>query len=152
MLSEIFFNPPERLINKLQQKAGIVVMLGPLDNLKLMIGIVGIWAPRSLGNGYEAIEAAMNGEVLLGALAVLLIIKIVATSITLGSGNSGGIFAPSLFMGVMLGVIASCLMFAVSYSRIGVIRQLESYRTARDSLLRKYPGQPVIDDRVIRWS
>jgi chloride channel protein, CIC family len=69
----------------------------------LMIGIVGIWAPRSLGNGYEAIEAAMNGEVLLGALAVLLIIKIVATSITLGSGNSGGIFAPSLFMGVMLG-------------------------------------------------
>ncbi|MBC8366797.1 chloride channel protein [bacterium] len=69
----------------------------------LMIGIVGIWAPRTLGNGYEAIEAAMNGEVLLGTLAVLLIVKIVATSITLGSGNSGGIFAPSLFMGVMMG-------------------------------------------------
>jgi len=69
----------------------------------LLIGVVGIWAPRTLGNGYEAIEAAMKGEMIFGALAILLIVKIVATSITLGSGNSGGIFAPSLFMGVMMG-------------------------------------------------
>jgi CIC family chloride channel protein len=69
----------------------------------LSIGLVGLMAPRSLGNGYEAIEAAMNGEVILASLALLVLAKILATSLTLGSGNSGGIFAPSLFMGVMFG-------------------------------------------------
>ena len=69
----------------------------------LGIGLVGLAAPHTLGNGYAGIEAAMRGELLFGGLGILLLVKIIATSITLGSGNSGGIFAPSLFMGVMFG-------------------------------------------------
>ncbi len=94
-----------RALHKAEDLAESVKAWPPLKTAAggLLIGVVGLWAPRSLGNGYEAIEAAMKGEVIFGALAVLLIVKIVATSITLGSGNSGGIFAPSLFMGVMFG-------------------------------------------------
>lgn len=69
----------------------------------LGIGLIGLAAPQTLGNGYAAITAAMHGELVLGALGLLLLVKIIATSVTLGSGNSGGIFAPSLFLGVMFG-------------------------------------------------
>ncbi len=69
----------------------------------LGIALIGLAAPHTLGNGYAAITAAMNGELLLGTLGMMLLIKVFATSITLGSGNSGGIFAPSLFLGVMFG-------------------------------------------------
>jgi len=54
--------------------------------------------------GYEAIETVLRSEVeLLSWVAALLVLKIIATSLTLGSGGSGGVFAPSLFMGAMLG-------------------------------------------------
>ena len=48
-------------------------------------------------------DHALAGEIALQSLAILLILKIIATSVTLGSGGSGGIFAPSLFIGAMLG-------------------------------------------------
>ena len=69
----------------------------------LGIGLIGIFVPHTLGNGYGAITSAMNGELVIGTLAILLVVKVFATSVTLGSGNSGGIFAPSLFLGVMFG-------------------------------------------------
>ena len=75
----------------------------------LGIGLVGLFAPHSLGNGYAGIAAAMNGEIVMGTLALLLVVKVLATSITLGSGNSGGIFAPSLFLGVMFGGLMGTL-------------------------------------------
>ncbi len=53
--------------------------------------------------GYGAINKALLGEIGLGMLLGMLALKIVATSATLGSGGSGGVFAPSLFMGAMLG-------------------------------------------------
>ncbi|MFV2045657.1 MAG: chloride channel protein, partial [Anaerolineales bacterium] len=59
--------------------------------------------PQVFNVGYEVIESVLANEVLLGAALVLLIAKILATNLTLGSGGSGGIFAPSLFMGAMLG-------------------------------------------------
>ena len=69
----------------------------------LGVGLVGMVAPEVLGNGYGSITAVMHGELLLGTMGLLLLVKVLATSTTLGSGNSGGIFAPSLFMGVMMG-------------------------------------------------
>jgi CIC family chloride channel protein len=56
-----------------------------------------------LGVGYGSITAAMSGALPEATLIALLAAKILATSLTLGSGGSGGIFAPSLFMGAMLG-------------------------------------------------
>ena len=51
--------------------------------------------PQVYGVGYPTIEGALNGDLLLPAMFVLLILKIFATSLTLGSGGSGGVFAPS---------------------------------------------------------
>ncbi len=69
----------------------------------LIIGLIGLKFPQILGVGYETIEATFNGQLLMVTLFLLVFVKIIATSITLGSGHSGGIFAPSLFMGSTLG-------------------------------------------------
>jgi len=67
------------------------------------IGLMALWYPEIYGVGYEAINEALQGNLLLNALLFLVVAKIVAVSLTIGSGGSGGIFAPSLFLGAMLG-------------------------------------------------
>jgi len=70
----------------------------------LGVGCIGIWAPEVFGVGYDTIENILRSEsIALSAVVMLLLLKILATSLTLGSGGSGGVFAPSLFMGAMLG-------------------------------------------------
>ncbi|HMB67718.1 MAG TPA: chloride channel protein, partial [bacterium] len=69
----------------------------------LLLGGLAWFLPEVLGTGHPAIERALHGELLTGALVLLALGKIVATSFTLGSGGSGGVFAPSLFVGAMLG-------------------------------------------------
>lgn len=59
--------------------------------------------PHMYGSGFPFIEAAIQGKTALWILVVLIFVKPLATSFTLGSGNSGGVFAPSLFVGAMLG-------------------------------------------------
>jgi len=70
----------------------------------LAVGLIGFFYPQVFGVGYEAIETALLGGFAVGLLIGLCLLKIVATSLTLGSGGSGGVFAPSLFIGAMLGV------------------------------------------------
>ncbi len=69
----------------------------------LAVGAIGIFLPHVFGVGYSTINAALVGNLPALLLAVLLFAKIAATSLTLGSGGSGGIFAPSLFLGAMAG-------------------------------------------------
>jgi CIC family chloride channel protein len=69
----------------------------------LAIGAIGFFNADLFGVGYEGITKALSGELVFGMLLLLCFLKIVATSLTLGSGGSGGIFAPSLFIGAMLG-------------------------------------------------
>lgn len=69
----------------------------------LMIGAMGLVFPQILGVGYGAIDLALMVKLSGWFMALLVICKILATSITIGSGGSGGIFAPSLFMGAMAG-------------------------------------------------
>jgi CIC family chloride channel protein len=59
--------------------------------------------PAMFGAGFATIEAALLGKLPLGLLLGLVILKPLATSFTLGSGNSGGVFAPALFTGAALG-------------------------------------------------
>ena len=68
-----------------------------------LVGVIGIWFPQVFGVGYSSISAALTGDLGVALLAVLVLVKIAATSITIGSGGSGGIFAPSLFLGAMTG-------------------------------------------------
>jgi len=69
----------------------------------LIIGAMGLWVPQILGVGYGAIDLALLIKMSWWMMALLVLGKILATSITIGSGGSGGIFAPSLFMGAMAG-------------------------------------------------
>ena len=67
------------------------------------VGIVGIFAPRTLGVGYDNIEGALSGDFAPHALWVLVVAKFVSWSIALGSGTSGGTLAPLLTFGSGLG-------------------------------------------------
>ena len=69
----------------------------------LMMGTLGLVFPQVLGVGYGAIDLALMIKLSWWFMALLVLFKILATSITIGSGGSGGIFAPSLFMGAMAG-------------------------------------------------
>ncbi len=69
----------------------------------LIVGAIGIFFPHIFGVGYDAIELAIQGHLTFLLLFSLIFIKILATSLTLGSGGSGGVFAPSLFIGAMTG-------------------------------------------------
>lgn len=69
----------------------------------LLLGILAIFYPQVLADGYETIRLTLYGQISVGLLVVLVVAKLAATSFTLGSGNSGGIFAPSLFMGAVAG-------------------------------------------------
>ena len=69
----------------------------------LLVGAVGIFFPQVFGNGYEFMETVMRGEGAWYLLAALIVMKVVATSVTLGSGLPGGLFAPSLYIGAVTG-------------------------------------------------
>ena len=69
----------------------------------LMMGTMGLAFPQILGVGYGAIDLALLVKLSWWFMGLLVLLKILATAITIGSGGSGGIFAPSLFMGAMAG-------------------------------------------------
>ena len=69
----------------------------------LGIGVIALAFPQVMGVGYDSINIALYGKMIWYVALILIFMKILATSLTLGSGGSGGIFAPSLFMGAMLG-------------------------------------------------
>jgi len=68
-----------------------------------LVGSMGIFFPHILGDGYEIIEQALDGNIVFIVLFALIFFKIIATSLTLGSGGAGGVFAPALFIGAMAG-------------------------------------------------
>jgi chloride channel protein, CIC family len=76
----------------------------------LVIGIGGFFEPRALGVGYQVIEGVLQGKYSAQTLIGLMIVKGVIWSIALGSGTSGGVLAPLLMMGSMLGVIEAMLL------------------------------------------
>jgi len=69
----------------------------------LMVGYIGFHYPQIFGVGYESVEQVLRNEISWVLVFMLLFAKLLATSLTIGSGGSGGVFAPSLFMGSMLG-------------------------------------------------
>jgi chloride channel protein, CIC family len=70
----------------------------------LLIGLVGLVLPQTLGIGYETVEAVAAGEIPgLGMLVALMIGKLILTPVSFGSGFLGGFFAPSFFIGATMG-------------------------------------------------
>lgn len=70
----------------------------------LCIGVVALWFPQVLGVGYETVESILQDvQFPLRLVVALLIVKLVMTAISFGSGFVGGVFAPALFLGASLG-------------------------------------------------
>jgi len=69
----------------------------------LIIGLIAIYFPQIMGDGYEFMEQVLYGDGLVKVMFALIFLKIIATAITLGSGGAGGVFAPALFIGSMIG-------------------------------------------------
>jgi CIC family chloride channel protein len=69
----------------------------------LLIGAILLGFPQVMGVGYEYVDQALNGGLVLKTLVLLCAAKIVATLVSYSSGNAGGIFAPSLYIGAMAG-------------------------------------------------
>jgi CIC family chloride channel protein len=69
----------------------------------LFVGVIAMWLPSVVGNGYEPLNGILNSGIALDAVAVLVIAKIIATSASVGSGVPGGVFTPMLLVGAALG-------------------------------------------------
>jgi CIC family chloride channel protein len=69
----------------------------------VLVGLMGWIVPQVLGVGYVYVGDALNGSMAFRLMAVLVVLKLLAVTTSYASGNAGGIFGPSLFLGAMLG-------------------------------------------------
>lgn len=79
----------------------------------ILIGVIALQFPNIYGVGYETIELALHNQLPWLMLLLLVFAKLIATSLTIGSGGSGGIFAPSLFLGAMAGGALGALVHSI---------------------------------------
>jgi CIC family chloride channel protein len=94
----LFYGLRDHCFRRLPLPKPVISMLGGIG-----VGLVGLAAPQAYGPGWGWIQRAIDGELLPQTLALALAAKILATSFTIGSGGSGGVFGPTLFIGGMLG-------------------------------------------------
>lgn len=76
----------------------------------LVTGLIALAFPQVVAGGYGWMQLAIDGQLALGTLAALIVAKTVAMSATVGSGGSGGVFAPLLFVGAMLGGTSAAIV------------------------------------------
>ncbi len=85
------------------------------------LGLLLIWFPQVYGVGYSSMVEALEGGMVWQLMALLVVIKLVAVNLTLGTGFSGGIFAPALFLGGMVGGAFGALMMILFPGNIGAV-------------------------------
>ena len=79
----------------------------------LLVGAISIVSPSVWGNGYSVVNSILQGHWVWQALLAVLVWKLLAVSITTGSGAVGGIFTPTLFVGAVLGAVAGLLVQSI---------------------------------------
>lgn len=102
------FNAPRLVANRAQSLSVPLWVLPPFGGL--IIGGLGVLAPEVLGVGYEATSVALAGGYAIATLAALIMLKLIATMATMAFRFGGGIFAPSLYLGAMLGALYGALI------------------------------------------
>jgi chloride channel protein, CIC family len=93
-----FFNATEVWFRRLNLPVWVKLEAG-----LAVVGVIAIWLPENLSDGYPVINRAMAGEFGIGMLAALTCAKIFASSVSLGCGAPGGSFGPTFFIGTMAG-------------------------------------------------
>lgn len=76
----------------------------------VIVGLVLLVRPEVMGVGYDYVDLALNGHMVLRLMVVLCVVKMGATIVSYASGNAGGIFAPTLFLGAMAGGVVGTLV------------------------------------------
>ncbi len=84
-------------------------------------GLVGVWIPQILGLGFSSINNMIAGEFALSLLFAVLIAKLLMTALCIGFGLFGGVFSPSLFIGVAAGALAGQLITLFGFADIASI-------------------------------
>lgn len=79
----------------------------------LTVGVMGYFLPNVMGVGYDFVGRVLNGDAILQTVAILCVLKIIATATSYASGNAGGIFGPSLFIGAMMGAVTGGVAHAL---------------------------------------
>lgn len=69
----------------------------------LLMGLLALWVPETISTGYGWVQKAMTGDYIGWSLILLALAKIVAMSLTISSGGSGGVFGPNVYIGGMVG-------------------------------------------------
>ncbi len=113
IVSKLFTSAYFKAFDIFDQKVHIPKPLKPALG-GLVVGFLSIFFPAVLGNGYEFMEKALAGDLFWGLAFTLIFLKILSTSVTLGSGGLGGVFAPSLFIGAMLGSAYGALVHGIN--------------------------------------
>jgi CIC family chloride channel protein len=109
----VFFQRGVRSADRFFDNMPVVpVAARPIVGMALL-GVLGIACPYVYGNGFDTVQRALHGELSVGLLLLLPLVKILATSLTLGSGCSGGLFTPALFVGGLLGGAFGCFVQVV---------------------------------------
>jgi CIC family chloride channel protein len=85
----------------------------------VLLGLVLLALPQMYGVGYPVMDSVIAGRVVVGLVLLFLVGKIIATSLTLSIGGSGGVFAPSLFMGAMAGNVFGTAVHHIFGSAVG---------------------------------
>ncbi len=116
---DIFYGTKKSLFDRIKLPPHVKPAIGGL-----LVGVIAFWFPAVLGSSYGWLQQAMYGALPLSFMALLAFLKIFATSFTIGSGGSGGVFAPSLVIGGMLGGLFGEGMHALFPS---LIHQPEAY-------------------------
>jgi CIC family chloride channel protein len=98
MYVKTFYGLRDRFFRKLPVRRALIPAFGGL-----LVGLTALWQPQILSGGYGTIQKALMGELPVVLMFTLAFLKIAATSFTISSGGSGGVFGPSLFIGAMLG-------------------------------------------------
>ncbi|MFZ0930539.1 MAG: chloride channel protein [Syntrophobacteraceae bacterium] len=98
MYVKTFYGLRDRFFRKLPVKRALIPAFGGI-----LVGLTALWQPQILSGGYGTIQKALMGNLPITLMFTLAFLKIAATSFTISSGGSGGVFGPSLFIGAMLG-------------------------------------------------
>ncbi|MDQ6728906.1 MAG: chloride channel protein [Actinomycetota bacterium] len=83
------------------------------------LGALLLAVPQMYGVGYPVMNSVISGHVVVGLILLFLVSKVLATSLTLSIGGSGGVFAPSLFIGAMAGMAFGTLVYGLFGAAVG---------------------------------
>ena len=98
---KVFYGVRDHVFHKIPLPKHVKPALGGLA-----VGAIGFFMPQVLGMGYGWVQLAMDGHLALSLVIGIAVVKILATALTISSGGSGGVFAPSMVIGGMTGAAA----------------------------------------------